>query len=447
MNDKNSRNTPDGEGWVYPDRRPAPPRTQRGGGKPHAYGYDPRAAGRERVRAQNGGGTRPAPQRTAPKPPVHTRNAPMQGMSGARRTPQSFGSTARPGIRQSEPQKKSRGWLAVAALIALLILVLVIISVKSRRDPAPVPAETEPQITETDPPETEPEPPAPVYTYAERTDKTVQLGDEISCTHAILIDVDSNTVVAEKGGDDKIFPASMTKVMTALVAVEKCGSLDDTFTMTNEIAGKMYEAGASVAGFSPGEVITVKDLLYGSLLPSGGDGTEGLAEVIAGSEAEFSKLMNEKVAELGLKGTHFVTASGLHDDNHYSTCHDIAIIMKAAMDNETVAAALGSAEYVTTKTEQHPEGIELHHTLLYERLEGSEEFDEKIEVIGGKTGFTGEAGNCLVTMARVKSTGKRYIFVCAGGDSKWPPVFDTIHVYRKYLGETYDGEFVPKSQR
>ena len=117
------------------------------------------------------------------------------------------------------------------------------------------------------------------------------------------------------------------------------------------------------------------------------------------------------------------------------------------MDNPDIAAALGSAEYTTAPTEQHPEGIKLMHTLLYERLEGSEEFDDKIEVIGGKTGYTDEAGNCLVTMAKVLSTGKRYIFVCAGGDGKWAPVYDTIHVYRNYLGEHFDGEYVPKYLR
>ena len=117
------------------------------------------------------------------------------------------------------------------------------------------------------------------------------------------------------------------------------------------------------------------------------------------------------------------------------------------MNDPDIAAALGSWEYVTEPTVQYPDGIHLYHTLLYERLEGSEEFDEKIEVIGGKTGFTEEAGNCLVTMAKVLSTGKRYIFVCAGGADKWAPVYDTIHVYRNYLGEHFDGEYVPKYMR
>ena len=380
---------------------------------------------------------------------------PQRGPAGQRRPAQSSREGYRAGIRQPEQNQKRFSLnkktiaLIAAALILLILLIIIIPKLKSSSSAAPAPADTTQvsteQVTETEP---EPEPePVPAYSYAVRDGNTIALGDEISCKYAILIDVDENRVVAEKEGDTRIFPASMTKVMTALTAIEKCADLNDTFTMTSEIVAPLFEANATSAGFAPGEVITVKDLIYGAILPSGADGTGGLAEYTAGSEAAFAEMMNEKAASLGLNGSHFTNASGLHSDDHYSTCHDIAIIMEAAMDVPELAAALGSAEYVTTKTDAHPDGIELHHTLLYERLEGSEEFDEKIEVIGGKTGFTDEAGNCLVTMAKVVSSGRRYIFVCAGGDGKWAPVFDTIHMYRKYLGETYDGEFVPKSQR
>jgi D-alanyl-D-alanine carboxypeptidase (penicillin-binding protein 5/6) len=381
--------------------------------------------------------------------PQKSRNAPAQTTAGARRTPPPFGSVPDRNGYFSPPEKKSRRPIVVAAIIVILILIAALIIIPKLGKGSAAPLETEEQvITETLPEtEPEPEPQLPPYTYASRNADTKQLGDEISCAHAILIDVESNTVIAEKGGDEKIFPASMTKVMTALAAVGKCDDLNDTFTMTAEIVAPLFQANATVAGFSPGEVITVKDLLYGAILPSGADGTGGLAEYTSGSEAAFAAVMNEKCTELGLKGTHFSNASGLHAEDHYSTCHDIAIIFEAAMDDPDIAPALGSAEYVTTKTTEHPDGLELHHTLLYERLEGSEEFDEKIEVIGGKTGYTDEAGNCLVTMAKVASTGKRYVFVCAGGNGKWAPVFDTIHVYRNYLGEHYDGEFVPKSQR
>ena len=491
---------PDDEGWVYPERMPG---GRHGAATGTAYGYDVRAQ-RQQVASQrvpttppgntpgraqnrraapdrNGGYVQRGQNSAAPvgrtspyvNPYGTPPSRPMQGQGGraapAGRIPaqraggivppaQGRAPSGRPqpgfrsGIRTTpdrEDGKRRIKLIAVAALVvAAVILAIVLISKHNSGSRAAEPAETvDTQVETVVETEAPPEPEPPKYAHAARTAQTVQLGTEISCEHAILIDLESNTVIAEKGGDDRIFPASMTKVLTALTAVDKCNDLEDTFVMTNEIVASVFEANATNAGFVPGEVLTVRDLLYGALLPSGADGTRGLAEYTSGTEAAFAEAMNAKCAELGLTDSHFSNASGLHADDHYSTCHDIAVIMEAAMDDPEIAKALGSAEYVTSKTAEHPDGIELHHTLLFERLDGSEEFDGKIEVIGGKTGFTDEAGNCLVTMARVVSTGKRYIFVCAGGNSKWPPVFDTIHVYRNYLGEKYDGEFIPKSQR
>ncbi|MBR6916880.1 MAG: hypothetical protein IKN38_01730 [Clostridia bacterium] len=459
-NINNRRREPDDEGWVYPDRVPGGyyGAAYGAGGRRPASGASVKTPPRpERRQAPQNAprARRDIPPRTA-KPAAPRRPAAIPPQSGirpsgaVRQTPPR---TSRPGVRTHSAEyvkkDKKKKYLLIGAVIAVIILIIIIASSTGKSDAGAPSADTGAVTDEaTSPPETEAEPPsAKVYPPAVRTDLTKELGDEISCTHAVLIDVDSNTIVAAKGEGETIYPASMTKVMTALVAVEKCKDLSGTYSMDYDIVAKAYEANASSAGFAPGEVLTFKDLLYGAILPSGADGTGGLAEFTAGSEAEFAKLMNEKCEELGLKGTHFSNASGLHAADHYTTCVEMAIIMRAAMDNPLVSEVLGTPEYVTSKTEAHPDGIELHHTLLYERLDGSEEFDEKIEVIGGKTGFTGEAGNCLVTMAKVVSSGKRYIFVCAGGDGKWAPVFDTIHVYRAYLGEHYDGEFIPKSQR
>ena len=479
----------DDEGWVYPD-----PAWHAGAGGRVNYGYDVRSRTRTAppkggesappqggqmrdVRRQNGGNYVPPgrPARTAapsgnaaqgmPRgrsqgsvpPGQGSPGRPPQGapyQNGAPRRPSGTASP-RPGIRADAGGKKTSGVhpaaIAVFAAVLLIIFILIILLIpkgKKNVEAASVPTEepTTPVTVEAEP-EDPPEPERPVRTYASRTDDTVKFGDEISCRNGILIDLETNTIIAEKGGDDRIAPASMTKVLTALVAMENCTDPDDTFEMPYEVLAPLFAEGASVAGFDTGEKVTVRDMLYGALLPSGADGTGGLAFYTAGSAEAFADLMNKKCAELGLTGSHFVTSSGLDADGHYSTCHDIAVIFEAAMDNEEVARAMGTPEYTTSKTDKHPDGIELHHTLLYERLEGSEEFDEKIEVIAGKTGYTDHALNCLVTMAEVKSTGKRYVFVCAGGDGKWAPIFDTIHVYRKYLGVHYDAEFVPKSQR
>ena len=400
--DERRRRDPDDEGWVYPDRMPGG--IHGGGGT--SYGYDVRRTGRvphEVTRTPPNGARQPGryapaqgthsapgaaypPQSGAPQrrtasdphrgsqmqyrggrvPPQYRggqaspqyRGGPMpqRGPAGQRRPAQSSREGYRAGIRQPEQNQKRFSLnkktiaLIAAALILLILLIIIIPKLKSSSSAAPAPADTTQvsteQVTETEP---EPEPePVPAYSYAVRDGNTIALGDEISCKYAILIDVDENRVVAEKEGDTRIFPASMTKVMTALTAIEKCADLNDTFTMTSEIVAPLFEANATSAGFAPGEVITVKDLIYGAILPSGADGTGGLAEYTAGSEAAFAEMMNEKAASLGLNGSHFTNASGLHSDDHYSTCHDIAIIMEAAMDVPELAAALGSAEYVTT---------------------------------------------------------------------------------------------------
>lgn len=358
----------------------------------------------------------------------------------------------RPGIKgyestaESDNSYKKILIIACAIIVFAVILALVIkVATTEHIDTLPdVPKET--QSDRNEPAETQPDPTPQLTGYAKRTEETVTLGSTIDCTNAILIDTESNTVVAEKGGDEKIFPASMTKVMTALVAIEHCDDLNDTFVMTNQIIDPLFAANASVAGFAPGEELTVKDLLYGTILPSGADATGALAVYTAGSEEAFAEMMNEKCKELGLTGTHFSDASGLHKDDHYSTCHDIALIMRAALENETLKEVLGTDEYTTSKTTQHPDGIPLQNTM-YSRVDGKEEFDGKIKITGGKTGYTGEAKNCLVSCAQVVGEEKTWIFVCAGGESKWKPIYDTIHVYRTFLGVHYDSEYTPKYLR
>lgn len=274
-----------------------------------------------------------------------------------------------------------------------------------------------------------------VSIYAKYTDKTAELS--IESGYGILIDLDTNTVIASKGGDEKIFPASMTKVMTLIVAYENIKDLDNTtYTFSAEMLDEYFRANASVAGFSAGETVTAKDLIYGAILPSGGDATGALAELVGGDEEGFAALMNEKVKDLGLKNTHFVTASGLHDDNHYSTCHDMAVILRYALNNPFMRSVLSAYKYTTSSTEQHPDGITLTSTL-FSRMAGDEV--EGLFVQGGKTGYTIEAKNCLCTFAancredEAATATPQYILVTAlASGNEYVPVFDAIDVYGKY---------------
>lgn len=268
----------------------------------------------------------------------------------------------------------------------------------------------------------------PVIDYAANTVTTKAISG-IDSAYAILIDIDKNEVVAEKNGDTRIYPASMTKVMTLIVAAEHLTDLEETFTFDYTITDPAYKAGASVAGFLAGESVTFRDILYGVALPSGADATTAVALRVAGSEEAFAELMNKKAADMGLKGTHFVNASGLHDDDHYSTPHEIAIIMEYAMEIPLLAEILSTYQYTTAATPQHPEGILLTHTM-FSRMRGDEAGN--CEVLAGKTGYTPEAGQCLVSVAEMPD-GARYVLVTASATGKYAPVYDAIDVYKNYL--------------
>lgn len=269
--------------------------------------------------------------------------------------------------------------------------------------------------------------------YPARTDTTQHL--DIDSSHGILINLRNNTVVAEKNGKEKMYPASMTKILTLIVAYESVDDLDDTFTFNFDIVNDAYIAGASVAGFTTGETVTIRDLLYGTILPSGADATSALAQYIAGDEVAFAALMNKKAKEIGMTNSHFVTASGLHDDDHYSTCEDMALALKYAIATPELREILGTYTYRTSKTPEHPEGILLFSTM-YTKMKGDEAGD--IYVQGGKTGYTPEAHNCLASFAAMceeenaDTTAPQYILVTGGGIGEYAAIYDAINAYKKY---------------
>lgn len=153
----------------------------------------------------------------------------------------------------------------------------------------------------------------------------------INSPYAILIDADTGTVIAQRNGDERIYPASLTKIMTALIAIEHTDNLNQSVTVPYDFFQQLYEEEASMAGFEPGERVKAKDLLYGVLLPSGAECCRTFAENISGSESAFVKLMNEKANQIGLKNTHFTNCTGLHDRNHTSSVKDIAVLLQYAL--------------------------------------------------------------------------------------------------------------------
>lgn len=264
---------------------------------------------------------------------------------------------------------------------------------------------------------------------AETTEATAAVDSEsVLSTYAVLIDLDDGTVAAQRNIHDRISPASMTKILTVLVAAEHITDLDDTFTITREITDYSYSNDCSAAGFDDGETVTVKDLLYGTILPSGADAAAGLACYVSGSLESFVELMNEKIAELGLSdSSHFTNCVGLYDENHYSTVYDMAIMLKAAVENELCREVLSAHIYTTSPTEQHPEGIELSNWFL-RRIEDKE---TNGEVVCAKTGFVAQSGSCAASY-EVSDSGKHYICVTADTYSSWRCIYDHVAVYQKY---------------
>lgn len=239
---------------------------------------------------------------------------------------------------------------------------------------------------------------------------------------AILVRLSDMQVIAEKEADTRIYPASMTKIMTAIVGLENLSDLEQTISISREMYDRLYVEGASLAGFAPGDQVKAIDLLYGVMLPSGAECCVGLAEHLFGSEEAFAEKMNEKAQELGMADTHFVTSTGLHDPEHYTTVRDLTKLLSYALQNQTFRTIYCSHEYTTDATAGNPEGLHFLSTM-FKKMDSSAVNGGEIE--GGKTGYTEEAGQCLASLAIVDGT--EYILVTAGAEGG--PSTDPYHVW------------------
>ncbi len=239
----------------------------------------------------------------------------------------------------------------------------------------------------------------------------VLTSEDISSPYAILIRLKNKEILFEKNSETTIYPASLTKIMTAIVAIEHMPDFNKKIILKKEAFEGLREAGASMAGFIPGEEIRGIDLLYGLLLPSGAECGKALAYEVSGSIDAFVDLMNEKAEELGMTQTHFMNTTGLHQSNHYTTIKDLSILLQYALENDIFRQIYTSPYYAIPADNKHTEGLALTSTLFkHEDLIGIKEG----EIIGGKTGYTSAAGLCLSSLARIGD--EEYIFITAGAD-------------------------------
>lgn len=261
-------------------------------------------------------------------------------------------------------------------------------------------------------------------------DGTTTLPDsEVVSTYSVFIDVEAGKILEQMDATARINPASMTKILTLLVAAEHITDADDTFEITQAITDYCYVHDCSNAGFEVGERVTIRDLFYGTALPSGAEAAMGLAEYVSGSQEAFVALMNEKIDALGLSATsHFTNCIGLYDKNHYSTVYDIAVMLKAACDNSFCREVLNARTYTTSATQQHQEGIILSNWFL-RRIEDK---DTHGEVLCAKTGYVVQSGSCAASLGADKN-GREYICVTANANSSWRCIYDHVALYQQLL--------------
>lgn len=221
---------------------------------------------------------------------------------------------------------------------------------------------------------------------------------EISAGAAILLDSASEKIIYSKNESEKMYPASTTKILTAILTIENC-NLNDVVTVPYEAIASI-PSGYSVAALQPGEQLTVEQLLQVMMVHSANDAANVLAYHISGSIDAFSNLMNKKVEELGLTNTHFTNPSGMHDENHYTTAYDLAIIMKYCMKNTTFRSLSGLKYCKIPATNKYDERVfnTTNELLIYDNREVSSNYYYKY-AIAGKTGYTTQAKNCLVSVS------------------------------------------------
>lgn len=310
---------------------------------------------------------------------------------------------------------------ATAVMLAFVFAVFVLTTVEVRpQDEPATPSEDTtdtPVIADT-----------PNY-IPEYDDNTVVLSDTLlDAEYGILVDMNTGRIVASRRADSKIYPASMTKIMTLIVCCEQLTDLEQKVPVSGEVLAAAYVEGASCAGFAAGEMVSVLDLLYGLALPSGADATGTLARYVAGSEAAFADMMNKKASEMGLEHTHFVNASGLHHKDHYTTAREMAAIMAYAMENELCRTIMSATNYTTAPTPEHPEGITMYSTG-FSRMSATK--FGTAQVVATKTGYTDEAKFCFASYAETDGGG-RYVLITAEGSDRYAPVFDCKYVYESF---------------
>ncbi len=245
------------------------------------------------------------------------------------------------------------------------------------------------------------------------SDESAYDGSEVNSEAGLLLSLSDHSVMYSKNAFERLYPASTTKIMTALIAI-KYGNLDDIVTVTDEAV--ITEAGATLCGIQPGDVLTLRQLLYGLMLPSGNDAGAAIAVHMSQSIQGFAELMNQEALRLGATGTHFVNPHGLHDENHYTTAYDLYLIYQEALKYPEFREVTKTTAYPAEYADKDGSPVSRTWEGGNWYMTGREETPEGLTVFSGKTGTTKAAGCCLVMAS--EEQGKEYVSIILKSENR-----------------------------
>lgn len=253
------------------------------------------------------------------------------------------------------------------------------------------------------------------------TDESQYSPSDTTSEAAGLFDITDGQVMYSKNAFERLYPASITKVMTALIAI-KYGDLTDTVTVTEDAV--ITEAGATLAGIHPGDHLTMEQLLYGLMLPSGNDAGAAIAVHMAGSIDAFAELMNREAQKLGATGTHFMNPHGLTNADHYTTAYDLYLIFNEALKQPEFRKVTGTTSYTADYTDGSGNPVSTTWEGGNWYMVGQRQTPDGLTVFSGKTGTTSAAGFCLIMASRDQKE-KEYISVVLKAPSR-PGLYDNM---------------------
>ncbi len=252
---------------------------------------------------------------------------------------------------------------------------------------------------------------------------------------AVVYNAADDQIVYSKKADERIWPASMTKMMTIILALENLEDLHKTVVVSQEKVQGLLEAGLTIINYQPGDTATIEDLLYTTCLPSAADSANLLAYEVSGSLEDFVALMNKKAMEIGMSHTHFANCHGNDDLNNYSTCHDMAKLLSYGMQNDIFRKIISTYDYTIAPTALLPEG-ETYKSIVLMYIKGYGEHRYQFDIpgaIGGKSGYTPTAGYTLALA--VMQNEKTYIYVIGKSFQKqyYPSHVEDVSILRNYF--------------